>query len=432
MSGNEINVQNNSNNANNTIIANKTNKIRRIGVLTSGGDAPGMNAAVRAVTRSAISNGIRVIGILKGYRGLIDGELVEYNARAVSNIIDRGGTVLYSDRCDEFKTEAGMKKAYDTCREFEIDGIVAIGGDGTFRGATDLSRLGIPTIGIPATIDNDITATDYSIGFDTAMNTVVEMVDRVRDTCESHARCNIVEVMGRHAGHIGLQCGIAAGAAAIAVGEIPFDIDECVKKIIEGRLSKKRNFIIIVSEGMNYVEDNYAEKLLKRIPKKIIKYISRLDDDSMKQILKVEFLGRLDDETAKEMLTPEYIDNLDEEKAGKALKEKFDIRFARLAHVQRGGSPTLRDRCAATIMGDRAVRLILEGKKNLIVCMQDDKIVDVDIEYALNLDKRYKGNMSDADFAKLSGSDQTSITEYIKRKKENFKNLYEIAKRMCN
>ena len=362
-------------NADRTDRIDETNKIRRIGILTSGGDAPGMNAAIRAVTRSAISRGIRAIGILKGYRGLIDGELIEYNARAVSNIINRGGTVLYSDRCAEFLTEEGQKKAADTCREFEIDGVVAIGGDGTFRGAMDLSRQGIPTIGLPGTIDNDITATDYSIGFDTAMNTVVEMVDRLRDTCESHARCNVVEVMGRNAGHIALQCGIAVGAAAIAVSEISFDEDECINKIVEGRKNKKRNFIIIVSEGMG---SDYAENLVKRIT----------------------------------------------EKTG------FDTRFARLAHVQRGGSPTLRDRFAATVMGDKAVELILAGKTNRVVCMQEDKIVDVGIEYALNLDKRFKGKMTDEDFGKLSGSDQKSISEHIKRKQANFRDLYEIAKRM--
>ncbi|MCL2773784.1 MAG: 6-phosphofructokinase [Oscillospiraceae bacterium] len=352
-----------------------SNKIRRIGVLTSGGDAPGMNAAVRAITRSAISRGVRVMGILKGYRGLIDGELVEYNARSVSNIINRGGTVLYSDRCIEFQTEEGMQKAVDTCREFEIDGIVAIGGDGTFRGATDISRHGILTIGIPGTIDNDITATDYSIGFDTAMNTVIEMVDRLRDTCESHARCNVVEVMGRDAGHIALQCGIAAGAVGIALKELPFDEDECLSRIIEGKKNKKRTFIVIVSEGMG---EHYAEDLTKKIN----------------------------------------------------AATGIDTRFARLAHVQRGGSPTLRDRFVATVMGNRAVELIMEGRKNLVVCMHEDKIVETDIEYALNLDKRYKNKMTDEQFALLSADDQNSITERIKHKKENFRELYEVSKIM--
>jgi len=351
-------------------------KIRRIGILTSGGDSPGMNAAVRAVTRAAIANGIRVMGILKGYRGLIYGEIIEYDARSVSNILNRGGTVLYSDRCDEFKTEKGMKKAVKTCKEYEIDGIVAIGGDGTFRGATDLSRLGIPTIGIPGTIDNDITATEYSIGFDTAMNTVIEMIDRLRDTCESHARCSVVEVMGREAGHIALQAGIAVGATSIAIKEVKFSESECISKMKEARKNKKRNFIVVVSEGMG---DDFAEDLAKKIHEKI---------------------------------------------------PGIDARFARLAHVQRGGSPTLRDRLAATVMGNRAVELLLENKKNRVVCMLDGKITDTDIEYALRLDRRYKNKMPDDEFAALSESDKKSMTEFIKQKKAGIAELYEIAKRM--
>ena len=371
--------------------ANKKNKkIRRIGVLTSGGDAPGMNAAVRAVTRAALSNGIRVMGILKGYRGLIDGEIVEYDARAVSNILNLGGTVLYSDRCDEFKTEAGMQKACKTCEEYEIDGIVAIGGDGTFRGATDLSRLGVPTVGIPGTIDNDITATEYSIGFDTAMNTVVEMVDKLRDTSESHARCSVVEVMGRHAGYIALQSGIAVGATGIAIGEIKFDEDECIERIIEGKKNRKRNFIVIVAEGMDDIMGkDYAERLSVKIQE--------------------EVQGRIQKKTQN---------------------NHFEARFARLAHVQRGGSPTLRDRLTATIMGNRAVELLIEGKKNLVVCMQDSKIVDLDIEYALNLDKLYKNKMTEKEYSDLSESDKKNMAEFIKEKKAGVSELYEIAKKM--
>lgn len=349
--------------------------IKKIGILTSGGDSPGMNAALRAATRSALSQGVRVIGILKGYRGLIDGELIEFNARHVSNIITKGGTVLYSDRCDEFKTDAGMKKAVDTCHEYGIDGIVAIGGDGTFRGATDLSRLGIPTIGVPATIDNDITATDYAIGFDTAMNTVIEMVDRLRDTCESHARCSVVEVMGRDAGHIALECGIATGAMGIAIKEIPFDEDECIERLIEGKKAQRRHNIILVSEGMG---DTYAE------------YFSN-------KILKV---------------------------AG------MEARFARLAHVQRGGSPTLRDRFIATRMGDRAITLLLEGRKNMVVCMQNNSINEVDIEYAFKLDKRYKGKMNDEEFNSLTEEERKNIDTRVRLRKARMEEIYEIAKRM--
>ena len=344
--------------------------IRKIGILTSGGDAPGMNAAVRAVTRTAIANGIGVVAIKKGYRGLIDGETEEYTSRSVSNIINLGGTVLYTDRCDEFMTEAGMQKALAACGKLEIDGIVAIGGDGTFRGATDLSRRGVPTVGVPATIDNDITASDYTIGFDTAMNTVIDMVDRLRTTSESHARCAVVEVMGRHAGHIALQAGIAAGAAGIAINEIPFDEAGCLEKMAEARKNGKRNFVVFVSEGI----EGYAEKLSK----------------------KIDGIG-------------------------------IEAKFARLAHVQRGGAPTLRDRLTATVMGVRAVELIIEGKKNLVVCMRGGKIEELDIVYALNLDSRYKGKMGDEEFAKLDASEQASMAEFIEAKKAEMKKLYELA-----
>ena len=349
-------------------------KIRSIGMLTSGGDSPGMNAVVRAVTRAAISHGIRVMGIMKGYRGLIDGDIIEYSQRSVSNIIAKGGTVLYSDRCDEFRYEPGIQKAADTCAKFEIDGIVTIGGDGTFRGALDLSKKGILTIGIPATIDNDISATDYCIGFDTAMNTVIGMVDKLRDTCESHSRCNVIEVMGRDAGHIALQCGIAAGAVGVVIKELPFDQEELIARMQSSRSTGKRSFLILVSEGMG---DDYASKLTEKL-----------------------------------------------------IGVGFDTKFARLAHVQRGGSPSLRDRFAATQLGDRAVELILEGKKNIIVGFRHDKVTDIDMVYALNLDRRYKGKMTDEQFAELSESDRKSINEHIKSKRADIENLYELAKRM--
>ena len=199
--------------------------IKKIGVLTSGGDAPGMNAAVRAVVRTALNKGVEVVGIVGGYSGLINGEIIDFNLRSVSEIIHRGGTVLYSSRCPEFKTEEGILKAVETCKKHGIDGIVTIGGDGTFRGARDLSLHGIPCVGIPATIDNDIASTDYTIGFDTAMNTVMEMVDRLRDTAQSHARCSVVEVMGRGAGYLALRTGIAVGAVSILVPEVEYNID---------------------------------------------------------------------------------------------------------------------------------------------------------------------------------------------------------------
>ena len=350
-------------------------QIKRIGILTSGGDAPGMNAALRAATRSALCQGIEVMGILKGYRGLIDGDILKFDARHVSNIITRGGTILYSDRCDEFKTDEGMKKAVNTCHEYGIEGIVAIGGDGTFRGATDLSRLGIPTIGIPATIDNDITATDYSIGFDTAMNTVLEMVDRLRDTCESHSRCSVVEVMGRDAGHIGLECGIAVGAVGIAIKELPFDEQDCLQRIIDGKKTNKRHNIVLVSEGMG---DTYADYFAERIEKETF----------------------------------------------------ITTRVAKLAHVQRGGSPTLRDRFIATRMGDRAISLLIEGRMNMVVCMQNNAIVEVENEYAFNLDKKYKGKMKDEEFDLLSEAEKEKINARVNQRKQRMEDLYDMAKRM--
>jgi len=349
-------------------------KIGTIGILTSGGDAPGMNAAVRAVTRAAISRGIKVMGIMKGYRGLIDGEIIEYNARSVSNLIDRGGTALYSDRCEEFRHEPGVQKAADTCAKLGIDGIVTIGGDGTFRGAMDLSRKGVLTIGIPATIDNDITATDYCIGFDTAMNTVIDMVDRLRDTSESHARGSVVEVMGRDAGYIALKCGIAVGAAGVAIKEMPFDEEELIARMLSSRTDGKRNFLVLVCEGMG---EHYGQELTD----------------------KLSAVG-------------------------------IDSRFSRLAHVQRGGSPTLRDRLAATQLGDHAVELLIEGKQNIIVGFSGNQVIDIDMAYAGNLDKRYKGKLTDEEFAKLSAADQSSINEHIAKKQSDIKSLYEIAKRM--
>ena len=263
---------------------------KTIGVLTSGGDAPGMNAAVRSVVRTALKKGFRVLGIQRGYNGLINGEMFEMNMRSVSDIIHRGGTILYTARCLEFKEKAGVLKAVDVCKNAGIDGIVVIGGDGSFRGAADLSRLGVPCVGIPGTIDNDISCTDYTIGYDTAMNTAVEMIDKIRDTAQSHDRCSVVEVMGRHAGHIALNTGIACGASYIIVPEVEYDVNEVVKKIRAAGELGKHHFIILVAEGIGKVDE-----------------ISR-------QI---------------------------EEATG------IETRGTVLGHVQRGGSPTLRDRLIA-------------------------------------------------------------------------------------
>ncbi len=314
-------------------------KFKTIGVLTSGGDAPGMNAAVRAVVRTAISNGVEVVGIYRGYSGLISGDIKPLGLRDVSNIINKGGTMLYSDRCPEFKTEKGMAKAIATCREFGIDGVVAIGGDGTFHGATKLTNHGIPCVGIPGTIDNDISSTDYTIGFDTATNTVIDLVDKLRDTCESHARCNVVEVMGRGAGDIALNAAIASGATATVVPEFPSNDDDICKKISTSRRHGKRNFIILVSEG---VGSEYAPALAEKI----------------------------------------------------MTNTGVDTKFARLAHVVRGGNPTMRDRVMASKMGVFAVNELLAGHSDIVVCSRNGEIIATDINYALDLDKLYKGKIT--------------------------------------
>lgn len=305
--------------------------MKSIGVLTSGGDAPGMNAAVRAVVRSAIANGFKVYGILDGYNGLINNEVKEMDRNSVSNIINRGGTVIYTARCPEFKDQAGVRKGKETCEKLGIEGLVVIGGDGSFRGAADLSSMGIPCVGIPGTIDNDITCTDYTIGYDTAMNTVVEMVDKLRDTCDSHNRCSVVEVMGRRCGDLALNAGIACGATAIIVPEIPFDFDkDILNKIEEAKNAGKHHYIIIVAEGVGGSQE---------IAKKI------------------------------------------EEVTG------IESRAAILAHVQRGGSPTAKDRIVATRMGDYAVNLLKHRIGNRVIALKGNDIVDFDIHEALKMKK---------------------------------------------
>lgn len=351
-------------------------KFRKIGILTSGGDAPGMNASIRAITREALENGIEVVGIMGGYKGLIDEDLTELDARKVSNIINLGGTILQTARCDEFKTPEGMAKAIETCRNNHIDAVVAIGGDGTFRGATDLTNHGIPTIGVTGTIDNDISATDYTVGYDTAMNTVLEMVDRLRDTSESHGRCMVTEVMGRDCGEIALLAGIASGAIGIAIPEIKFDADACVKKIKELHADGKRNFQVIVSEGVKTDDGRpFGEELAEKIAK----------------------------ETGVE------------------------ARFNVLGHVVRGGVPTLRDRVAASRMGAEAVRLLIDGKSNLVVCEIESEIVPVDINYALILDRMYKNKLKDGDLNVFSAEEVEKMKKTCEQKRAYVKKLYDLA-----
>ena len=357
---------------------------RRIGVLTSGGDAPGMNAAIRAITRQALDEGIEVMGIIGGYSGLINENIIPLTTSAVSNIITHGGTILYSDRCDEFRTEAGMQKAINTCKKFNIDAIVAIGGDGTFRGATELTLNGIPAIGVTGTIDNDITATDYTVGFDTAMNTVLEAVDRLRDTCESHARCNVVEVMGRDCGQIALMTGIASGALAVCIPEIPFDEQAAIERIKQAKATGKRGMIVVVSEGVNTVDENgnkirYGEVLSKRI----------------------------------------------QEQTG------VETKFARLAHVVRGGSPTLRDRLTATKMGVAAVDLLLQGKSNRVVIENDGEISDLDILFALTADHMYKNKLKDGEIDKFSPAEIDEMRVISAKRRAEIEHLYKMATDIC-
>lgn len=307
-------------------------EVKTIGVLTSGGDAPGMNAAVRAVTRAAISKGIKVFGIHRGYSGLINDDVEELNLRSVSDIIHRGGTVLFTARCPEFKTEEGVGKAVENCKKHGIDGCVVIGGDGSYRGARHLSLHGIPCVGLPGTIDNDIACTDETIGFDTAMNTAIEMIDKLRDTAQSHERCSVCEVMGRNAGDIALHTGIAVGATAILVPEVKVDVDDILKKIEHGEKTGKQHFIIVVAEGVGHV-----------------------------------------DELAKKIESATGI----------------ETRATVLGHVQRGGNASLRDRVLASMMGHKAVEILSQGIGNRVVAIRDSKIVDFDIYEALQMERTF-------------------------------------------
>ena len=312
---------------------------KSLAVLTSGGDAPGMNAAVRAVVRAGIYNGFKVYGVYKGYNGLLNGDVKEMDLRSVSDILSRGGTILYTARSKKFMQEEYQLKAAEFCRSLDIEGLVVIGGDGSFRGARALSNAGIPTVALPGTIDNDIACSDYTIGFDTAMNTAVEMIDKIRDTAQSHDRCSVVEVMGRHCGDIALHTGIAVGATAIIVPEIEYDLErDVIARIYEQKDTGKKHFIIIVAEGVGGVQD-------------ISHYIQH--------------------------------------------RTGIETRATILGHVQRGGSPTLRDRLMATDMGVAAVHLLAKGIGNRVIAFQNGKIVDYDITEALDMprvfdDRLYK------------------------------------------
>ena len=305
--------------------------IKKIGVLTSGGDAPGMNAAIRAVVRTGAYYGLEVYGVKQGYVGLIENDMELMSARSVSETLQRGGTILQTARCLEFKTQEGVNKAYETAKKAGLDGLVVVGGDGSFRGAMDLCKAGLPTIAIPGTIDNDINCSEYTIGYDTCLNTVVDAIDKIRDTSTSHNRCSVIEVMGRDAGYIALEAGIACGAEVVLVPEMEWNFDDDVLRVVlDSKARGKRHTIIIVAEGIGGVMD-----MAKTI----------------------------------------------EEKTG------IETRATILGHIQRGGKPTVRDRVMASAMGTRAVELLLEGKQNRIVRMNENRIEDVDIADGLNMKK---------------------------------------------
>jgi 6-phosphofructokinase 1 len=306
--------------------------MRTIAVLTSGGDAPGMNAAIRAVVKMGLQKGIKVMGIQRGYSGLINGEISEMTKESVADIIQKGGTILRTARCDEFRNEEVRKKAAKVLKVFGIDGLVVIGGDGSFTGAKLLSKLGVSTVGIPGTIDNDLAYTDYTIGFDTAQNTVLDSINKLRDTSASHERVSIVEVMGRNCGDIALYSGIAGGAESVIIPEKGYDENEICKMILQGKTKGKLHNLIILAEGVGGA---------------------------------VDLAKNIEDVTGVE------------------------TRATILGHIQRGGSPSAFDRVLASRMGARAVEVLLEGKSSRVIGMRDGKITDDDIDEALAMPRRF-------------------------------------------
>lgn len=305
--------------------------VKRIGVLTSGGDSPGMNPCVRAVVRTAMHHGVECYGIRRGYNGLITGDIIKLDEKSVAHTINRGGTILYTARSTEFLTEEGQKKAVSTCKFLGLDGIVAIGGDGTFRGARALAKHGINVVAIPATIDNDISCTNYSIGFDTAANTAIECIDKLRDTMQSHERCSVVEVMGRNAGYLALYVGLAVGATAVLVPEEEIDFErDVIEKIRRARFNGFTHYMIVVAEGAGSAS---------------------------------EIAARIKETT------------------------DLDPRVTVLGHIQRGGAPNARDRVNATKMGYLAVELLMQGKTNRVVCTHGGSFVDVNIDEGLAMNR---------------------------------------------
>jgi len=316
--------------------------MKNIAVLTSGGDSPGMNAAIRAVVRTSIYNGLKVYGIKRGYNGLIHGDVIEMNLSSVADIIHRGGTILRTARCEEFQTEEGIKKAINIADVFDFDGIVVIGGDGTFKGARELCKRGIACIGVPGTIDNDLAYTDYTIGFDTAVNTVLDAINKIRDTTTSHERISIIEVMGRNSGDIALYAGLAGGAESIIVPEVDYSCDEVCRRLLQGKNRGKLHSIILLAEGVGK-----ATELAEEIHNKI----------------------------------------------------GMEVRVTILGYLQRGGNPTAFDRILASRLGSKAVEALLNGESGRVVGIRDNKIIDEDIDKALEMTKTF--NMDMYELAKI-------------------------------
>ena len=366
----------------NEILALKKDGQKCIVVVTSGGDAPGMNAAVRAVTRKANAHGYMVLGSLGGYKGLVEDDFVVLDDRAVSNIVYKAGTILLTDRYKKIEQVEYQQVAVDNCKKLNAEAVVCIGGDGTFRGAVDLTNLGLLTICIPGTIDNDKTVTDYTIGFDTAMNSVLACADRLRDTCESHARCNVIEVMGRDCGEIALETAIALGAAGCAIPEESFDEDALIEKMHAMQADGKRNLLVIISEGM--------------------------------PALKVEKQGVEFDVPYAEVLTKKLIAN------------GFDAKFCRLAHIVRGGSPTLRDRTTASKMGAMAIDLIEEGKKNRVIIEKNGALQDMDVNFALATDKIRKNKIKAGDLDRFTAEEVAQMNAYVEAYKKSVSERYEM------
>ncbi|PIH04362.1 6-phosphofructokinase [Clostridium combesii] len=312
--------------------------MRTIAVLTSGGDAPGMNAAIRAVVRTGLEKGLKVMGIQRGYNGLINGEIFEMDTHSVSDIIQRGGTILRTARCEEFRTEQGREKAAKILKAFGIDGLVVIGGDGSFHGAQLLSKLGINTVGLPGTIDNDLAYTDYTIGFDTSINTVLDAINKLRDTSTSHERVSVVEVMGRNCGDIALYTGVAGGAESIIIPEKEYNADKLCKQILQGKLKGKMHNLVLLAEGVGGANE-------------LAKYI--------------------------------------EEVTG------IETRSTILGHIQRGGSPTCMDRILASRMAYKAVELLIGGKSSRVVGIKNGKIIDMDIDEALAVERSFDQELYD-------------------------------------